>query len=160
VRAAARHVDPDQTVARLRTLDDVVGTSVSERQFDLGLFAGFAVIALLLSAVGIYGLFAHVVAERRPEIGIRMALGARPATVVGLILRRAWIAVGLGLTMGIVGAYTASGVLRRFTFQLSPTDPRIYAAAAIALGAVALIAAWIPSRRAARVDPVGVLRDS
>jgi putative ABC transport system permease protein len=160
VRGAVRRVDADQTVARLRSLDVLVGTSVAERQFDLGLFAGFAIIALLLSAVGIYGLFAQVVAQRRPEIGIRMALGAQPAEVVRLILRRAWIAVGLGLTTGIVGAYAASGVLRRFTFQLSPTDPRIYAAAAAALGTVAIIAAWIPSRRAARVDPVGVLRDS
>jgi putative ABC transport system permease protein len=160
VRSAVRRVDGDQTVARLRSLDQVVGTSVAERQFDLGLFGGFAVIALLLSAVGIYGLFAHIVAERRPEIGIRMALGARPASVVGLILRRAWVAVGLGLTIGLVGAYAASGVLRRFTFQLSPTDPRIYAGAAAVLGTVAIVAAWIPSRRAAAVDPVGVLRDS
>ncbi len=159
VRAAVRRVDGDQTVARLRSLDTVVGSSVAERQFDLGLFAGFAIIALLLSAVGIYGLFAHVVAERRPEIGIRMALGARPTTVVGLILRRAWIAVGLGLTIGLVGAYTTSGLLRRFTFQLSPTDPRVYIAVAATLGTLAIIAAWIPSRRAARVDPVAVLRN-
>jgi ABC-type antimicrobial peptide transport system permease subunit len=159
VRAAVRRIDVDQTVARLRSLDVIVGTSVAERQFDLGLFAGFAIIALLLSAVGIYGLFAQVVAQRRPEIGIRIALGARPAAVVRLILRRAWIAAGLGLTIGIVGAYAASGVLRRFTFQLSPTDPRIYAIAAAALGTVAIVAAWIPSRRAARVDPVGVLKD-
>jgi putative ABC transport system permease protein len=159
VRAAVRRIDVDQTVARLRSLDVIVGTSVAERQFDLGLFAGFAIIALLLSAVGIYGLFAQVVAQRRPEIGIRIALGARPAAVVRLILRRAWIAAGLGLTIGIVGAYAASDVLRRFTFQLSPTDPRIYAIAAAALGTVAIVAAWIPSRRAARVDPVGVLKD-
>ncbi len=160
VRAAVRRVDGDQTVARLRSLDTVVGTSVAERQFDLGLFAGFAIIALLLSAVGIYGLFAHVVAQRRPEIGIRIALGARPTAVVRLMLRRAWIAVGLGLTIGLAGAYAASGVLQRFTFQLSPTDPRVYAAAAAALGTLAIIAAWIPSRRAARVDPVAVLRDT
>jgi len=160
VRAAVRRVDPDQTVARLRTFEDVVGSSVSERRFDLGLFAGFAAIALLLSAVGIYGLFAHLIAERRSEMGIRLALGARPSAVVGLMLRRAWVAVGLGLTIGLVGAYAASGVLQRFTFQLSSTDPRVYAAAAAVLGAVAIVAAWIPSRRAAAVDPVGVLRDS
>jgi putative ABC transport system permease protein len=160
VRSAVRRVDGDQTVARLRALDQVVGTSVAERQFDLGLFGGFAIIALLLSAVGIYGLFAHIVAERRPEIGIRLALGAQPASVVGLILRRAWFAVGLGLTIGLVGADAASGVLRRFMFQLSPTDPRIYAGAAAVLGAIAIIAAWIPSHRAAAVDPVGVLRQT
>jgi len=160
VRAAVRRVDSDQTVARLRTLEDVVGSSVSERRFDLGLFGGFAIIALLLSAVGIYGLFAHLIAERRSEMGIRLALGARPSAVVGLMLRRAWIATGLGLATGLVGAYATSGVLRRFTFQLSPTDPGIYAGAAAVLGTVAIIAAWIPSRRAARVDPAGTLRDT
>ncbi|HTK28439.1 MAG TPA: FtsX-like permease family protein, partial [Vicinamibacterales bacterium] len=160
VRAAVRRVDPNQPVGRLRALEDIVGASAAERKFDLGLLGGFAAIALILSAVGIYGLFAHVVAERRSEIGIRMALGAVPGAVVRLMLRRAWLAIGLGLAAGLAGAFLVSGTLRHLLFELSPTDPRIYAGTAIVLGLIALTAAWIPSRRAARVDPVHVLRDA
>jgi putative ABC transport system permease protein len=160
VRAAVRRIDPDQPVGRLRTLEDIVGTSTSERKFDLGLFLGFALIALALSAVGTYGLFAHVVAERRAEISIRMALGAVPEQVVRLMLRRAWVAIGLGLGVGVLGAYAASDALRHLLFGLSPTDPRAYVGVVLVLGTVALAAAWIPSRRAAQVDPVGVLRES
>lgn len=160
VRAAVRRVDPDQPVARLRALDDLVGASTSERRFNLSLLVGFASIALVLSAVGIYGLFAHVVAQRRSEIGIRMALGAVPGTVVRLMLRRAWLAVGVGLIVGLAGTYGLSGVLQHLLFSLSPTDPWIYTGASVALGSIALLAAWIPSRRAASVDPVSALRDA
>ena len=160
VRAAVRAIDPDQPVARLRTLEDIVGTSTSERKFDLGLFLGFALIALALSAVGTYGLFAHVVAERRAEIGIRIALGAVPGQVVRLILRRAWVAISLGLGAGVLGAVAASDALRHLLFGLSPTDPRVYVGVVLVLGTVAIGSAWIPSRRAAHVDPVGVLRDT
>jgi putative ABC transport system permease protein len=160
VRAAVRRVDVDQPVARLRSLDDVVGASMAERRFDLGLFGGFAIIALVLSAVGIYGLFAYLVAERRAEIGIRMALGARPEMVVQLMLKRAWIASGIGLAIGIGGAYAIATLLRGFMFGVSTTDPRVYAGVAITLGAMAILAAWVPSRRAARVDPAAVLRNA
>jgi putative ABC transport system permease protein len=159
VRAAVRRVDPRQPVGRLRTLDQVVGASAAEREFNLDLLAGFALIALVLSAVGIYGLFAHVVAARRAEIGIRMALGAAPSGVIALLLRRAWLSVSLGLAAGVAGAALLSGLLRHMVFGLSATDPRIYAGATATLGLVALVAAWIPSRRAARVDPVSVLRN-
>jgi predicted permease len=160
VRSAVHRVDVDQPVARLRALDEVVGASIAERRFDLGLFGGFAVIALALSAIGIYGLFAYIVAERRSEIGIRMALGARPAMVVQLMLKRAWIAVAIGLAIGIGGSLATSRLMRSFVFEVSPTDPRIYGSVAITLGAIALLAAWMPSRRAARVDPATVLRQS
>jgi ABC-type antimicrobial peptide transport system permease subunit len=158
VRAAVRRVDPDQPVARLRTLESVVGTSTSERQFELGLFLGFAVIALVLAAVGTYGLFAQVVAERRAEISIRMALGALPGMAVRLILRRAWLAISVGLAIGLAGASLSANALRSLVFGLSATDPRVYVGVAGVLGTVALVAAWIPSRRAARVDPVEAIK--
>ena len=160
VRAAVRRVDPGQPVGRLRTLNEMAGSTAAEREFNLGLLGGFATIALVLSAVGIYGLFAHVVAERRSEIGIRMALGAVPSAIVRLMLRRAWFSIGLGLALGLAGALLISGTLRHLLFELSPTDPRIYATAAAVLGLVALAAAWLPSRRAARIDPVRALRDA
>jgi len=160
IRAAVRRVDPDQPVARLRTLESIVGTSTSERRFELGLFLGFAVIALVLAAVGTYGLFAQVVAERRAEISIRMALGARPGAAVRLILRRAWLSISAGLAIGVTGAVLGAGALRHLLFGLSATDPRIYSGVAISLGTVALIAAWIPSRRAARVNPVEAIKEA
>jgi predicted permease len=160
VRGAVRHVDPAQPVARLRVLEDMVGASTAERRFDLGLFGGFAAVALVLSAIGIYGLFAHLVAQRRSEIGIRMALGAAPGAVVRLMLRRAWLAVAIGLTVGLAGAYATSGLLRSYVFGLSPTNPAIYAGVAVSLGAIGILAAWFPSRRAAAIDPVSSLRES
>jgi len=159
-RAAVHRIDPDQPVARLRVLEDLVGASTAERRFDLSLFGGFAAIALVLAAVGTFGLFAHVVEQRTTEIGIRMALGALPGGVVRLILRRAWLAIGVGLTAGLAGAYEISNLLRHFLFNLSATDVRVYIGVAATLGAIALLAAWIPSRRAARVEPVEVLRDT
>lgn len=159
VRTAVRRVDPDQPVARLRRLDDAVGSSLAERRFNLWLFAAFGAIALALASVGIYGLSAHLVARRRAEIGIRLALGAAPADVVRLVLRRAWLAVTLGIAAGLVGAFAVSGLLRHLLFALSPTEPVIYGGTAFVLGMIAMFAAWIPARRAARVDPAGVLRD-
>src|SRR5262249_46153670 len=108
VRAGVRRVDPSQPVARLRALHDLVGAPTAERRFNLRLLVGFGSTALVVSAVGIYGLFAHVVAQRRSEIGIRMALGAVPGTVVRLMLRRAWLAVGIGLVVGLAGTYALS----------------------------------------------------
>ncbi len=158
-RAAVRRVDPSQPVARLRTLESVVGASLSERKFDLGLFAGFAVIALVLAGVGTYGLFAHLVEQRRSEIGIRMALGALPGSVVRLMLRRAIPTVGVGIAAGLLGVYLAADLMRHLVFSLSATDPFVYAGVAAGLAALALVAAWIPSRRAARVDPLRALRN-
>jgi predicted lysophospholipase L1 biosynthesis ABC-type transport system permease subunit len=159
VRTAVRRVDPDQPVARLRTLDELVSDTLATRRFNLDLVGSFALVALALSAIGIFGLLAHVVAERTREIGIRMALGAVPGSVVRLMLRRAWLAVAPGIAIGVGAAYLSSSVLRSLVFQVSPTSPAVYAWVATGLGAVAIIAAWIPARRAARVDPMRALRD-
>jgi putative ABC transport system permease protein len=153
VRAAVRHVDPAQPVARLRTLEEIVGASVSGRRFDLALLSSFAVMALVLAAVGIYGLLAQVVAQRTGEIGIRMALGATGASVVRLVMRSAWVSVACGAVLGLAGARAASQLLERFMFGISPTEPRLYVASAGILVAIALVAAWLPARRAARISP-------
>jgi putative ABC transport system permease protein len=158
VRAAVRRVDPAQPVARLRTLEEIVGASVSSRRFDLSLLASFAVMALVLAAVGIYGLLAQVVAQRAGEIGIRIALGATGASVVRLVMRSAWLSVACGAAAGLAGARLSSQLLQRFMFGISPTDPALYAASAGILAAIALLAAWLPARRAAKVDPTTVMR--
>ncbi|MFI5177047.1 MAG: ADOP family duplicated permease [Vicinamibacterales bacterium] len=158
VREAVRRVDPDQPVARLRALTAVMNETTGPRRFNLLVLGGFAVVAFVLALVGIVGLEHETVAERRAEIGIRLALGATAGSVVRLVLTRAlaWVAAGLGV--GLAGAWFASRVLQQQLFGVTPTDPVIYLAVAFALGAAALLAAWLPARRAARVDPTTTLR--
>ena len=158
VRTAVRRADPNQPVARLRALEDIVSSSVAGRQFDFSLIAGFSVIALVLSAIGIYGLLAQIVAQRRREIGIRIALGSTAGRTVRLIMRSAWWAIGAGIPIGLVGAWFASRLLRQFMFQISETDRRVYLAAALTLAVITLAAAWLAARRAAAVDPVAAIR--
>ncbi len=158
VRSAVRRVDPDQPVARLRTLDDVVGASLANRRFDLSLVSGFTFVAIVLAAVGIYGLLAQIVAQRTSEIGVRLALGATRGSAVRLVMASAWRAVAIGVPVGLAGAAAASGLLRSFVFGVSPTAPAIYVLAASGLAAMAVGAAWLAARRAARVDPIVALR--
>jgi len=158
VRDAVRRVDPDQPVARLRALPSVMNDTTSPRRFNLVLLGGFAIVALVLAIVGIVGLEHETVTERRTEIGIRLALGATAGSVVRLVLRRAllWVAAGLGL--GLIGAWLGSRVLEQQLFGVTPTDPATYVAVASTLAAAAFLAAWLPARRAARVDPTATLR--
>ena len=158
IRDAVRSVDPDQPVARLRTMNEVISSTTASRRFDLILLSAFALVALLLSAVGVYGLLSQVVAQRAPEIGIRLALGATPGSVVRLMLNHATLALAFALPIGIGGAVLASRLLRRYMFKMSATDPTIYVAVAATLAMVVLLASWLPARRAARVDPAQAVR--
>jgi predicted permease len=157
VREAVRRIDPDQPVARLRTLDAIVSQTTSPRRFNLTLLGGFAGVAFVLAVVGIVGLQHETVVERRGEIGIRLALGATTSSVVRLVLMRALASVTIGLAAGLGGAWLASRLLTQQLYGVRPTDPAMYAAVALALGAAAVLAAWLPARRAARVDPTTVL---
>ncbi len=158
VREAVRRVDAGQPVARLRTLEDVVASSVSGRRFDLSLVGSFSMVALVLSAVGIYGLLSQIVAQRTGEIGIRLALGATEKSVVRLVMKSAWISTTIGTAIGVLGAIAASRLLQQMIFGVSATDPRLYGGVAGALALISLTAAWIPARRAARIDAVSALR--
>jgi putative ABC transport system permease protein len=123
------------------------------------LLAGFAAIALVLAALGIYGVIAYSVVQRTRELGIRMALGARPADVLRLVLRQGMAPVLAGLALGLGGAAAASRVLRGLLYGVGGTDPITYAGVATFLAAVALLASYLPARRAATADPVVALRD-
>jgi putative ABC transport system permease protein len=158
IRDAVRRIDPLQPVAGLRTLDDLRSASLSGRRFQLGLLSAFAAAALLLAAVGIYGLLHQIVTQRSGEIAIRLALGATPSSVVQLVMRSAWLSVAAGATLGLCGAFATSMLLRRLVFGVSPTDPTLYTVATLALIVVALVAAWLPARRAAAIDAVAALR--
>ena len=158
VRKVVRDIDRDQPVANVRTLDEVLATSVTQPRFRTFLLGLFAAMALALAGIGVYGLLAHGVATRVNEFGVRMALGASPAGVQELVLRQ-----GLGLTLaGLgIGSIVAVAVVRLLTsvlFDVSPWDPFAWIASALTLLAVALLASWLPARRAVRVDPVVALR--
>jgi ABC-type antimicrobial peptide transport system permease subunit len=149
---------PDVPVRNVRTMEELVGRRVAQRRLNMLLLGLFGVLGLVISAVGIYGLMAYVVAQRTREIGVRMALGASRVTVVRSVLGRAGLLMGIGLAIGGAGAWGLSWTAQSFLFRMDVTDPRAFAAAIAALAAAGLVASAIPARRAASVDPVIALR--
>jgi putative ABC transport system permease protein len=157
-RAAIRAVDPGLAVFGVEPLDVTVARSVSQRRFTMLLLGTFAAVALVLAAIGVHGILSYRVAARRREIGIRMALGAAPRSVVGLVLREGALLALAGVGLGLLGAVAFTRVLQSLLFGVRATDPFTFAAVAVFLAGVALLAAFAPARRAAHVDPLVVLR--
>jgi predicted permease len=159
---AARHavwsVDPDQPVSDIMTMDDVLDREVEPRWAQAMLLGGFAALALALACVGIYGVMAHFVTQSNHEIGVRMALGARPGSVLRLVLGRGAILAVAGVAAGMCGALAATQLMRGLLYGVGPTDPTTVAGAAVLLTVVALAACYVPARRAAKVDPMVALR--
>jgi predicted permease len=159
VRTAVAALDPDLVVHREAAMTGVVGRGTRRETFALVLMALFAVVALALAALGLYGMLAYAVRQRTPEIGIRVALGATGAQVRALVLRQAAVVFAMGLCAGLVGAFVLSRWLTTVVFEISPWDPRIFMSAAIVLACTALVAAWLPARRASRLAPTLALRE-
>ena len=159
LRAILRDLDPELALANVRTMDDIVGKATAPRRFVLWLLGGFATIALLLSAVGIYGVLAHVVSQRAQEIGIRRALGATTLHITRIVAGTVGMAIAFGAMAGLVAAWGVSSVIASLLYEMSATDPRVYATVALFVSLVALLAAYPPARRAARVDPMRALKD-
>jgi putative ABC transport system permease protein len=158
LRAAVAALDPDLPVTEVQTMESALGAWAAERRLTMVLVAGFAVLALTLGAVGVYGVMAHLVVQRTREIGVRIALGAAPGAILGLVLSQgAWLA-GAGIGLGLLAALAASRLLTSLLFDVAPTDPPTYLVTVAALLAVAAAAAVIPARRATRTDPVEALR--
>jgi ABC-type antimicrobial peptide transport system permease subunit len=158
VREQVQSVDPTIPVFGAQTLNDTVSASLAERRFAMETMALFALTALLLAALGIYGVLSYIVSERTHEIGIRLALGADRRSLLRTVLRE-----GLGLAMsgavlGLTGAVVVSHLMRGLLYGVSPTDPLTFVSVAALLIAVALFACYIPARRAIRVDPMTALR--
>jgi predicted permease len=153
-----RAVDARPPIAQAMTLDDHVRNQVLPQRMGVTLFAVFGLLAVAIAAVGIYGVAAHAVAERTRELGIRLALGAAGGEVVRLVQRQTLLPVGAGLAIGLVASIWGSRVTGSVLFGLDPHDPAAFAGVAATLALVAAVAAWIPARRAARVDPTAALR--
>jgi putative ABC transport system permease protein len=158
VREAVHEVDPDQPVVGVRTMDEVLGRETGQRRVGLTLLAAFAALALLLSALGIYGVLAFFVVQHTPEIGVRIALGARPADVLRLVVGRGMKLALLGVGLGLLGALALTRLMRGLLFGVSAADPLTYLLIALLLSAVALLACLVPARRATKVDPMVALR--
>ncbi len=151
-------VDPNIPVGNVRTLQQVVERSISQPRFYMTLLTLFAALALVLAAIGTFGVLSYAVAQRSREIGIRMALGAQERTVVGLIVRHAMILAAGGVALGVTAAWFLSKLLSTFLFATNPRDLATFAAVSLTLGLVALLASYLPARRATKIDPVVALR--
>jgi putative ABC transport system permease protein len=158
VEAAVHSIDPQIALARLRTLDQVKEESLGEDRYTMVLFASFAVVALLLAAVGIYGLMAFAVAQRTNEIGLRLALGATRVHVIWLILREASLLAALGLGIGLVGSVVVGRTMRSTLYGVGAMDLSVIVSVGMILFVTALFASYLPARRAARIDPMKALR--
>jgi putative ABC transport system permease protein len=157
VRARLAALDPDLDPSNVRTMPELIGEELTSPRFDMLLLVAFAVAALVLSAVGTYGLFAYVVSRRTRELGIRLALGAAPRQLVGAVLRDGLGIGAVGVAIGAVGSVMASRVLRGMVSGVSGIDPITLAASALVLLVVAAVACLTPARRAGAVDPVVTL---
>jgi predicted permease len=158
MRGVLQEVDKNQAVRSITPMTDVVAATTAEPWFQARLISVFSIVALLLSAIGIYGVLAYAVTERTREIGIRMALGAKKSDVLRMVLNRSLVLVTAGMALGIAGALAVTRVLAKFLFEVKPTDPATFAMVAALLAAVALFAGLLPARRATKVDPLVALR--
>ena len=158
MRAAVRNVDPTLPIAEIRTLDDVVAASQSRPRFMTLVLTSFGGVSLLLAAIGIFGVISYSVAQRTRELGIRIALGAQARGVLRLVLGGALRLAAAGVLVGLIGAFALTRFLSAFLFGVSANDPATFAAVALVLGAVALLASYLPAWRATRVDPLVALR--
>jgi putative ABC transport system permease protein len=158
IRREVQNLDQEQPIYHVATMEQRVADSVGAQSFDTSLLAIFAAVAVLLAAVGIYGVMSYWVTQRTHEIGVRVALGAQRRQVLRLVLARAaWLILG-GLTVGLVGAFVLAHFLSSLLFGVRPIDPLTFFAAAIALAGIAFVASWQPARRAAGIDPMVALR--
>jgi len=158
IRQAIRQLDPNLSLDKVVTLEQVVSSSVAKGRVNTFVLGIFAALALLLAAIGVYGLVSNSVSERVREIGIRIALGARRGEVIRMLIRQGMKPVALGLAAGLAGAYATSRLLAGQLYQVGAADPFTYALVLFVLAAVALFANWLPARRATHADPLAALR--
>jgi putative ABC transport system permease protein len=152
-------MDPDVPLFQVQTLETVLSSATAEPRFRTLLLGAFAALALLLAIVGVYGVIAYAVSQRTHEIGLRMALGAGSADVVRMVLSQGMTPVLLGVALGLIGAFATTRVLSSMLYEVSVIDPVTYAVVPVILLATALVASYVPARRAVRIDPGTALRN-
>jgi putative ABC transport system permease protein len=158
VRQAVYAADPDQPISNIATMEEVLGHEAAQRRLGMILLTAFAVLALLLASLGIYGVLAYFVAQHRNEIGVRLALGATPARILLLVLRKGMTLTLLGVVIGLAASFALTRLMTSLLFGVKAVDPLTFAAVPLLLATVALLACWIPARRAAKTDPMIALR--
>jgi ABC-type antimicrobial peptide transport system permease subunit len=158
VRSAIQSMDKSVARFNVTTVEQQLGEQTAARRFQTSLLSLFSLAALLLSAIGIYGLMHFFVAQRTNEIGVRMALGARQVNVLTLVFRQGLTLATAGIAVGILGAFALTRLLSTLLYSVTPTDPVTFTTAPAILLVVAALACWIPARRAARIDPMLALR--
>ena len=159
IAAAVREADPSLPIIRLRPMDEVVSGSLRRPRMLMHLFGGFAALALLLAAIGTYGVLSYLVTERRREIGIRMALGAKREAVLRSVMAHGLKLTCIGLAAGLAGALALTRLMETLLFEVRPTDPATLVSVAAVITFVATIACLVPAHRATRVDPIAALRE-
>jgi putative ABC transport system permease protein len=159
VRNVIRQVDPEQPVAAVATMDEILDKDVADRRQQMNLLTLFAALALLLASLGLYGLLAYTVSQRSRELGLRMALGASAGQVIRSVVARGLVLAGAGLALGFAGAFALSRTLDRILYGVAANDPETYAAVALLLTVIVAAACYVPARRASRIDPLTVLRE-
>jgi putative ABC transport system permease protein len=158
IRSVVASIDRNQPISAVSTMDQLLQDSVGSRRVTLILLGLFSVLALVLAAIGIYGVISYSVAQRTQEIGIRMALGAARGDVLKMILLQGVRIAAAGIAIGMIASFVLTRYLETLLFQVSPGDPATFGAVAAVLAAVALLACYIPARRTLRVDPMTALR--
>jgi putative ABC transport system permease protein len=158
VRKEVRAIDPDQPISSVRPMTDWVDSSVAVPRYRTTLFALFAALAMVLAATGIYGVMSYSVAQRTHEIGVRMALGARRADVLKLVVGQGMLLTLIGVALGLLAAFGLTRGMQSLLFGVTTKDPITFAVVAVLLTAVAFVACFVPARRATKVDPLVALR--
>jgi ABC-type antimicrobial peptide transport system permease subunit len=158
VRHAIDNVDPNLAISQARSLQDIVDRASDQMTFTMILLAIAASVALMLGAIGIYGVISYIVSQRTGEIGVRLAMGAEPRSVAAMILRQGGAVTLTGIVVGLIVALAGSQLIQSLLYGVSPRDPIVFSLTTIALLVIALLACWLPARRAARLSPLEALR--
>jgi putative ABC transport system permease protein len=158
VRAQLKSIDPEQPVFEVASMDQLLSSMVAQRRFSMALLGTFAALALVLGIIGVYGVTAYLVAQRTREVGVRLALGAQPAQVVGMVVRQGMVVAAAGLVTGLIGAFAAGRLMTGLLYGVSPHDVWTLVGVSVLIAVATLAANWVPALRAAHVDPLTALR--
>ncbi len=159
LRSAIRTADPGQAITRMRSFDEILSTALATRRFNTLLVLVFAGAALVLAAVGTYGVMAYAVSTRTRELGVRAALGASPRTLLHLVVGQGAMLTAVAVALGIGAGLFLTQLMAAMLYEVTPRDPRTFVGVALLLSLVALMATWVPARRAVKVSPIRALRD-